>query len=194
MDKTYRQRRHHYAVEKGSGPATRHLREAHGIDEVGELPAGRKRRRPVELAGLNARDPREQELLNELVSSFNAEYFKQLLIRWTVYENIAFRTVDSQQSRDLMTYTNSRCKEALPHSTTLREWVIQTYNDHKQTIIDELRQAQGLIHLSFDLWTSRNLIALNGVVAHYYAADGSAKTLLLALPEHEDEHSGVNIA
>jgi len=71
---------------------------------------------------------------------------------------------------------------------------MKAYSLHKQTVVDELRKAQSLIHLSFDMWTSRNLIALNGIVAHFHAADSSAKTLLLALPEHEDEHSGVNIA
>jgi len=60
--------------------------------------------------------------------------------------------------------------------------------------MDELRKAQGLVHLSFDMWTSRNCLALNGVVAHYQSVDGAAMTLLLALPEHEGEHIGANIA
>jgi len=44
------------------------------------------------------------------------------------------------------------------------------------------------------MWTSRNCLALNRVVAHYQSADGTARTLLLALLEHEGEHSGVKIA
>jgi len=187
-------RRHHFAVENGSGAVIRHLANDHSIDEQGNLPRGRKRRKPSELEGFDPYDPHEQELLNELAGQFDSELFKRLLTRWVVCENIPFRKVDSQCFRDMMIYANSRCKEALPHSSTLREWVIQAYNLHKQTVINELRQAQGLIHLSFDLWTSRNLIALNGVVAHYYTANNDARTLLLALPEHDNEHSGVNIA
>jgi len=44
------------------------------------------------------------------------------------------------------------------------------------------------------MWRSRNCLALNGVVAHYQSVDGAAMTLLLALPEHEGEHTGANIA
>jgi len=52
----------------------------------------------------------------------------------------------------------------------------------------------GQIHLSFDLWTARNLLSLNGIVAHFIDADARKCTFLLGLPQIEGSHTGENIA
>jgi hypothetical protein len=51
-----------------------------------------------------------------------------------------------------------------------------------------------LVHLSFDLWTSRSPLSLNGIVVHFVDEGFEPKTFLLALPKQEDEHTGANIA
>jgi len=35
---------------------------------------------------------------------------------------------------------------------------------------------------------------LNGIVAHFVTCQGASKTILLALPEQEDDHTGDSIA
>jgi len=41
------------------------------------------------------------------------------------------------------------------------------YNEYKAIKAAELQAVQGMIHFSFDLWTSPNHLALMGIVAHY---------------------------
>jgi hypothetical protein len=61
-------------------------------------------------------------------------------------------------------------------------------------VTEKLHAATSKIHLSFDLWTSRNLRALLGVNCHFADEFGNLKTFLLALPQQLGHHSGVNIA
>jgi hypothetical protein len=53
---------------------------------------------------------------------------------------------------------------------------------------------EGNIHFTFDLWTSSNLLCLNGVFAHYLDAFGKKKKILLSIPSINDSHTGENIA
>jgi hypothetical protein len=61
-------------------------------------------------------------------------------------------------------------------------------------VTEKLNAATSKIHLSFDLWTSRNLRALLGINCHFADEFGNLKTFLLALPQQFGQHSGVNIA
>ena len=55
-------------------------------------------------------------------------------------------------------------------------------------------EAIGQIHISFDLWTSLNGLALMAVVAHFTDKDYRVQTRLLALRRLYGEHSGENQA
>jgi len=169
-----------------SNSITTHLEKAHGITQA------KRRFNDIDALGLDASQPRDQAILNSLADSYDAEHFKQLLIQWVVYDNIAFRKVESERFYKLLTYLNSRVQ--LPSANQLRQWIVLEYQAMKHIILEQLHQSQGQIHLSFDLWTSRNLMALNGVVAHFVTCEGASKTLLLALPEQDDDHIGINIA
>ncbi|KAF4546993.1 Hypothetical protein D9617_74g064550 [Elsinoe fawcettii] len=50
------------------------------------------------------------------------------------------------------------------------------------------------INISFDLWTSRNKLALLGLVAHFVDAGSTPVTTLLALPRQAGRHTGANLA
>ena len=50
------------------------------------------------------------------------------------------------------------------------------------------------MHLSFDLWTSHNRLALLGVVAHYIDSQLQLKTTLLDIPHHRGRHTGTELA
>lgn len=117
-----------------------------------------------------------------------------MLLYWIIHDNVAFHKINSERFRRLLIYINRRVQSALPSAHQLREWVIKNYYLHKKTVMLELRNSIGLIHISFDLWNSGNLVSLNGIVAYYHTIKGEPRTILLALPEHENEHSGPNIA
>jgi hypothetical protein len=41
------------------------------------------------------------------------------------------------------------------------------YMARKKEKLEELAKVKGMIHFSFDLWTSPNHLALIGIIAHY---------------------------
>lgn len=61
-------------------------------------------------------------------------------------------------------------------------------------VTELLETALGLVHFSFDMWTSGNSLALLGVVVHFMDAKGKVWQFLLGLPHHYESHSGYNIA
>ena len=52
------------------------------------------------------------------------------------------------------------------------DWLIRRYNEEKIRTRQTLQDALTNIHLSIDLWTSPNALAILGIVAHYITADG----------------------
>src|SRR5947199_2309270 len=58
----------------------------------------------------------------------------------------------------------------------------------------EICFSKSLIHFSFDIWTSPNLIAMIAIVAHYVSNMGEAKDCLLGLKRVLGAHTGENMA
>jgi hypothetical protein len=56
-----------------------------------------------------------------------------------------------------------------------------------------LKKSQGVINLSFDLWTSPNGLGLNVIIAHFVDSEYDIRTILIGLREVIGEHSGENI-
>lgn len=184
-----------YPVEHGTSGVQKHLLRFHknilnkrsAPNEAIESPLAKRLK-------LDANVPEHQELLNIIADEFDPHLFRQHLIRWVVYDNISFHKLEGSRFRSLLVYLNGRCEEHLPKHQTIREWIMEEYKHHKRTVIQALQNARSKIHICFDLWTSRNLLALNGIVAHFLGADYQPRTLLLALPEQKDAHTGDNIA
>jgi hypothetical protein len=57
-----------------------------------------------------------------------------------------------------------------------------------------LQDARSKFHIAFDLWTSPNKKAMNGVVAHFMDAEKRFQSILLALLPLVKSHEGGNIA
>lgn len=191
------ERCHLYNVDKGGAAARSYLFDVHRLTRSGPRPIGSKRKRgdvsTAEQLSLDTNNPEDQQILNKIALLFNHNTFKRLLIRWVVSNNVAFTMMDSESFRKLIIYLQPRLEGSLPGRTIVRSWIIDEFAVLKQLVIAELRKAQGLIHICFDLWTSRNLLSLNRIVVHYAAADNTSKTFLLALPEQQGSHSGANI-
>ena len=171
-------RYHVYDITNGRNAPARHLESSHEIQPS----TSEKSSQVSTVASL-------QKNLEFCLSVFRA-----LLLRWIIHDNIAFRTVDSEHFKALLIYLEDRLEGNIGSRRSVRRWILDAYEKHTKLIKAKLAKSQSLIHLSFDLWTSRSLLSLNGIVAHFIDEMFEAKTFLLALPEQEDEHTGVNIA
>ena len=160
---------HCYKVEGGSRNVLIHLKSKHHLvpdpQDRSQLIAPAKIKRAT--TDLDADVPREQDILNQLASSFDQPHFQRLLIRWMVHDNVSFRQVESDSFGELIKYLSPQGFAAMPGRTSVKSWIMRSYNDYKRTVKEELKDALGKIHISFDLWTSGNCLSLNGIVAHF---------------------------
>jgi hypothetical protein len=168
-------------ILNGTGPGLEHI-ATHGIDKDGK---------PLPLK------PADQKVVEfgELVMVKQFETFKRLLIRWIVYCHLAFLMVENIYFRELIEYLNKGLAGLLPQAkSTLRHWVLQEFQMQKAVIQVELSDSLSSIHLSFDLWTSPNHMAIISVFGHFLDAKGYRQKRLLAFRRIKGEHSGENQA
>src|SRR5947207_3008613 len=71
---------------------------------------------------------------------------------------------------------------------------MRTFQDEKEKIHTALQSALSAIHITLDLWTSSNYLALLGIIAHYTNENGNLQQSMLAMYEVEGQHSGENLA
>jgi hypothetical protein len=182
-----------YALNGGSHSQIRHLKDKHNLDANGPI---QKKRRLDFNGGASTNTTIEQALLNQRISSFNPERFKTALVRWMAYANIAYRQVELPQFHDLLrlAYADIDAAGCLPTADTIVRWIKRDFQAYKSPIIELLNKVEGNIHFTFDLWTSSNLLCLNGLYAHYLDAFGKKKKILLSIPSITDSHTGENIA
>ncbi|ENH67969.1 hypothetical protein FOC1_g10000208, partial [Fusarium oxysporum f. sp. cubense race 1] len=64
----------------------------------------------------------------------------------------------------------------------------------KERVKQRIQSAKSRIHISCDLWTSPNSLAILGVVAHYVTEDGQLEHHVLALKDIDSEHDGSHLA
>jgi hypothetical protein len=190
-----RQTSHLWKISGGTALPLKHLKEVHQLTENG--PVVKKRsffdafKQPD--GSLTTRD---RDIVHRLITGFNPERFKTMLTRWIVHDNIAFNQVESPYFRDLMLDLNGSLGElnCLPTHRSIRDWIMKDFERYKGVVAGHLHNALGKIHISFDIWTSRNLLTLCGIVVHFINQQGKLCTFLLSLPEVVGSHTGVNIA
>lgn len=177
----------------GTANHAKHLKEAHSIAKDGPL---EKKRGTTILDKLCATKPREQDAINTIVSSFNPHHFRHLLTRWVIHKNIPFSQVQDSEFRDIVVYLNpSASKSAcLPAHSTVQKWIIEDFQRHKGTVIELLQDARTSIHISFDLWSAKDLRSMAGILVHFLDNSYKYREFLLSIPEHVGPHSGKNIA
>jgi len=77
----------------------------------------------------------------------------------------------------LLVYLEGRLEGNIGSRFSVRRWIMNAYMKHTKVIKAKLAKAQSLIHLSFDLWTSRSLLSLNGIVVHFVDETFEARRL-----------------
>jgi hypothetical protein len=70
--------------------------------------------------------------------------------------------VDSPAFREMMLCSNESLERAgcLPTRQTIWDWILKDWKSYKGVIVELLKTAQGKVNISFDLWSSRNILSL----------------------------------
>lgn len=174
--------KHLYEITKGRTAPPRHLTSFHKIDHSTSDEKRSQSSQPATEAHLRRNE------------GLDLSVFRSLLLNWVIHDNISFRAVESQHFNALLVYLEGSLEGKIGSRRSVKRWILEAYKEHAKGIKAQLAKSQSLIHLSFDLWTSRSLLSLNGIVAHYVDEGFEPRTFLLALPEQENEHTGANIA
>jgi hypothetical protein len=102
--------------------------------------------------------------------------------------------VENTWFRSLLSFGSDTALKHLPRShNTFKELILFDFAKRKQEIRKRLAASKSDIYLFFDLWSSPNGLALNGIAAYFLGDDYKLKTILLSLREVIGEHSGENI-
>jgi hypothetical protein len=117
------------------------------------------------------------------------------LVQWIVVAHIALSCVEKRQFQELLQLLNPLIFSYIyTAGNSIRRFILNEFQQRRLSVINDLQNARSKIHLSFDLWSSPNSLALCGVVAHYVTADLTNRALLLGLKRVQGTHSGENIA
>lgn len=94
-----------------------------------------------------------------------------------------------------MTASYTAIPQSLPKSgNTIRSWILNSFDKHKESLKIELQNAPYSIDFSFDLWTSNNGLAIIGIVGHWVSSAGMIHHGLLSMKKIQGAHSGNNQA
>jgi hypothetical protein len=186
----------HMYDSTSTSQANSHMESVHRINKDGHMSSKRKKQRTLfDMADLDSHRPKDQAVMNAFIASFDPICFQRLLIRWVACDNVPFNKLESPYFRDLMGYANGAIIESgsLPTHSTMREWIVRSFNRHKGVVTELLGCSLSRINISFDAWTSRKFTSLLGLTVHFLDDEGKFCTFLLGLPKIEG-HSGENLA
>jgi hAT family C-terminal dimerisation region len=188
----------------GTQNAENHLWEAHRVSDPSGKRVAEKQRKSdskpilsiVDIFRLDPAKPREQAIANTLIKTFDRTHFQRLLVEWVVESNLSFQAPENKRLRAIFEYLNpSVClRDAHISGNTVRKKAIEAYNRHKETVIEVLQKAPGLVHISFDGWRSRNRHAFFGITAFFRDENDKPCKIVLGVPEVSERHYGYNIA
>lgn len=146
--------------------------------------------------GLDPFNQQDQAIANFYIKHFNKGEFHRLLVEWIVTNNKPFIEAEDPVLRRIFESLNPAVRIQQSHLSgdAIRSQILREYDTHVQTIIDALGKCPGLIHISFDGWTSPSRMGMYGLACFFRDDSGHPKKLILGVPELTNRHTGVNIA
>ncbi|KAH7459105.1 hypothetical protein FOMA001_g19259 [Fusarium oxysporum f. sp. matthiolae] len=191
-----------YASSGGTAAPAKHLMDpppdGHG------LPKGAPRtakvttiRTIIEQARVAAEEnPRKRRRLNDQSGdSIEPDQLEALYVRFITVCSLPFRLVECPEFRALLAYINNDIETWLPDThDTVKTWIMRQYECQKERVKQRIQSAKSRIHISCDLWTSPNSLAILGVVSHYVTEDCQLEHHVLALKDIDSEHDGSHLA
>jgi hypothetical protein len=141
-------------------------------------------------------NPKRRKLFHRVEGdSIDPNVLEILWVHVLVACSLALRLICLPSFRAFLQYLNPDVLAWLPTShNTIREWVLRQYNNRKAFIQQKLQSAKSKIHISCDLWTSPNSLAILGIIAHYIDEDGKLQHSTLALKSIVGDHTGDHLA
>jgi len=191
-----------YACSGGTAAPAKHLMDpppdGHGLPK-GALRTAKVTtiRTILEQARAAAEEnPRKRRRLNDQSGdSIDPDQLEVLYVRFITACSLPFRLVECPEFRALLAYVNDDIDTWLPDThETIRKWIMRQYEDQKEKVKQRIQSAKSRIHISCDLWTSPNSLAILGVVGHYVTEDGQLEHHILALKDIDSEHNGSHLA
>ncbi|KAF5981722.1 ribonuclease H-like protein [Fusarium bulbicola] len=130
-------------------------------------------------------NPRKRRRLNDKSGdSIDPDQLEVLYVRFITACSLPFRLVECPEFRALLAYVNNDIDTWLPDThKTIRKWIMRQYEDQEEKVKQRIQSAKSRIHISCDLWTSPNSLAILGVVGHYVTEDGQLEHHILALKD-----------
>ena len=187
-----------YQISGGTRLPAKHLQKEHDIpDQSARQVRNKRQQSSIENAiKLGDQLPQKRRRLEENSGdSICGDHLEVLFVKFITSCNLPLRIVECPTFRDLLYYLNRDIDSWLPKShSTVKQWILRQYDVHKQRVKQRILNARTIIHLSCDLWTSPNSLAIIGITAQYIAEDNKLERSVLALKEVEGEHSGENLA
>ena len=104
--------------------------------------------------------------------------------------------VENDYFRELVAYLNKGIASLLPlANATIRRWIVSAYQEEKENIKEEMRTSISNTHISFDMRTSPNYLAMLSIFAHYLDKDGRRQSRrLIGFKRVLGAHTGENQA
>jgi hypothetical protein len=168
-----------YSCSGGTGAPAKHLTEpppdGHGLPKGAPRAAKiRTIQTILEQARLTAEENvRKRRRLNDQHGdSIDEDQLEVLYVRFITACSLPFRLVECPEFRALLAYVSADIDTWLPDThQTVRKWIMRQYEDQKEKVKQRIQSAKSRVHISCDLWTSPNSLAILGVVAHYVTED-----------------------
>ena len=182
-----------YVTDKATSSAIAHLKSVHNIDQNSE-PVQKRNKRLLDEYYNPGGYSKESTVDNTVAASFDIYDFKAALYAWIINNNVPFEQIESESLRQMFCTLQPRCQKHIPSADTVNRTITALYDKAIGTVTESLQSAITKINFSFDLWTSKNQLALLGLCAHFINNDGKPITTLLALPKQAGKHSGFNMA
>ncbi len=131
------------------------------------------------------------------VTSEQLALFKLKLITWMVKKHISYSKVKDEEFCKFVASCLLGAVSAetllLRSGNTIRSWILDEYRSRKAHLCKKiLVVASSVIHISLDLWTAPNNLTYIDVIAHFLDVKKELHTLVLAVCNIYEDHSGKN--
>jgi hypothetical protein len=110
-------------------------------------------------------NPQYQKLLFKLAFLYVLLIKDLLLIDWIIANNLPFRLVNSPALQRWAIYRNSG--SSLPTRKIIASLLKKEYQRAIPYVKQMLQSARGLVHFTFDGWTSRQNVSFLGINAYF---------------------------
>jgi hypothetical protein len=131
-------------------------------------------------------NPKHQELLSKLEELYNPRISNLLLLDWIVMDNLPFSMVEGPRFRQFVELMNQAAK--IPGRSIMRKLLNKEYQLAVPHVRKVLQSALGIIHFTFNSWTSRQNNSFLGVTAHFMDTNWEHRTIFLGLPPLLNSH------